>query len=254
MPSLDDALKSVHDIILNRFGEGGATPSGIAVAFELGTPLPLSALQNPSVPPTPSPARARELMSTLCNFVPNLHDMFCDRGLRTVDGQYELLLRGAQPLNTGELDVFSTIKSEALTKFADVLQSVEGPQQFHPVGPTPVNWYDPNVNDIWSHFHIANESGPTGELVDRPRQDGPAGGRNPQPQLTGTQTFQTDVIDASNHQPVLVEFWASWVGPCRMMQPKLEDALRAAKNAIRWIRVDVDVDDVKSFVAVRGLP
>src|SRR5215831_3768849 len=153
MPSLDDALKSIHDLILNRFGATGEAPAGVSVAFEFGTPIPLSAIQGPSDPPAPSPARAAELMSGMSNVVPELRDTFFERGVSTVDNQYELLLKGSQPVDASQLDVFGGIKSEALHKFEEVAQSVEGLHQFHPVTATPSNWYDPAVSENWSHFH-----------------------------------------------------------------------------------------------------
>jgi putative thioredoxin len=52
--------------------------------------------------------------------------------------------------------------------------------------------------------------------------------------------FMTDVIEASKSQPVIVDFWATWCGPCRQLTPALEKAVRAAKGAVKLVKIDVD--------------
>lgn len=53
-------------------------------------------------------------------------------------------------------------------------------------------------------------------------------------------SFAADVIEASRVQPVIVDFWASWCGPCRQLTPALEKAVRAAKGAVKLVKIDVD--------------
>ena len=52
--------------------------------------------------------------------------------------------------------------------------------------------------------------------------------------------FMADVVEASKSQPVLVDFWATWCGPCRTLTPMLEKAVRAAGGAVRLVKIDVD--------------
>lgn len=53
-------------------------------------------------------------------------------------------------------------------------------------------------------------------------------------------TFIADVVEASRHQPVLVDFWAPWCGPCRQLTPLLEKVVTAAKGAVKLVKINVD--------------
>jgi putative thioredoxin len=57
---------------------------------------------------------------------------------------------------------------------------------------------------------------------------------------TTTQTFVKDVIEESKHQPVLVDFWAEWCGPCKQLAPVLEKVVRAAKGKVKLVKMDID--------------
>jgi putative thioredoxin len=56
--------------------------------------------------------------------------------------------------------------------------------------------------------------------------------------------FMTDVIEASKAQPVIVDFWATWCGPCKQLTPALEKAVKAAKGAVKLVKIDIDRNPV----------
>ncbi|GAB0115222.1 tetratricopeptide repeat protein [Acidisoma sp. C75] len=59
--------------------------------------------------------------------------------------------------------------------------------------------------------------------------------------LDATQaTFMKEVIEASRRLPVIVDFWATWCGPCKTLTPALEKVVTAAGGRVRLVKVDID--------------
>ncbi|HEV3043417.1 MAG TPA: thioredoxin [Roseiarcus sp.] len=55
-----------------------------------------------------------------------------------------------------------------------------------------------------------------------------------------TASFREDVLTASTKQPVLVDFWAPWCGPCKQLAPVLEKAVAASGGKVRLVKMNID--------------
>ncbi|MFK7750944.1 MAG: thioredoxin [Sedimentitalea sp.] len=68
-------------------------------------------------------------------------------------------------------------------------------------------------------------------------------------------TFMVDVIEASNEGPIIVDFWAPWCGPCKTLGPLLEDAVTAAKGAVKMVKINVDeAQNIAGQLQIQSIP
>ncbi|WP_116133326.1 tetratricopeptide repeat protein [Tropicimonas sp. IMCC34043] len=72
----------------------------------------------------------------------------------------------------------------------------------------------------------------------------------------GTEaTFMADVVDGSQDLPVIVDFWATWCGPCKTLGPMLEKAVGDARGRVKMVKIDVDQNQrLAQMLVQQGLP
>lgn len=69
------------------------------------------------------------------------------------------------------------------------------------------------------------------------------------------RTFMQDVVEASREVPILVDFWATWCGPCKQLTPTLEKVVTAAAGRVRLVKIDIDKNQqLIAQLAQLGLP
>lgn len=71
--------------------------------------------------------------------------------------------------------------------------------------------------------------------------------------ITDDQHFKKEVLEAD--LPVLVDFWADWCNPCKVILPYVEAIAEQYKNQLHVVKVDIDkLSNIASEYAVRGIP
>ncbi|MEN3793111.1 thioredoxin [Fulvimarina sp. MAC3] len=72
---------------------------------------------------------------------------------------------------------------------------------------------------------------------------------------TTTQAFSDDVIKESRNQPVLVDFWAPWCGPCKQLTPVLERVVQAAGGKVKLVKMNIDEHpSIAGQLGVQSIP
>ena len=72
---------------------------------------------------------------------------------------------------------------------------------------------------------------------------------------TTTAAFRQDVLAESMKQPVLVDFWAPWCGPCKQLGPLIEKAVKAAKGRVKLVKMNIDEHpQVAGQLGVQSIP
>jgi putative thioredoxin len=72
---------------------------------------------------------------------------------------------------------------------------------------------------------------------------------------TTTATFRQDVISESTRQPVLVDFWAPWCGPCKQLAPVLEKVVQATKGKVKLVKMNIDEHpQIPGQLGIKSIP
>ena len=82
----------------------------------------------------------------------------------------------------------------------------------------------------------------------------PAGSSGAAKEVT-TTSFRQDVIAESARQPVLVDFWAPWCGPCKQLAPILEKAVAASQGKVKLVKMNIDDHpEIAGQLGIQSIP
>jgi putative thioredoxin len=72
---------------------------------------------------------------------------------------------------------------------------------------------------------------------------------------TTTRDFVKDVLEESKKQPVLVDFWATWCGPCKQLTPVLEKVVQSFKGKVKLVKMDIDKHpEIAGQLGIQSIP
>jgi putative thioredoxin len=93
------------------------------------------------------------------------------------------------------------------------------------------------------------------QMTGGPTASGPSAGREMTVRDISTAEFMSEVIEASNERPVLVDFWAPWCGPCKQLAPALERAVAAMRGAVKLVKMNIDDHpEVAGQMGIQSIP
>ena len=70
-----------------------------------------------------------------------------------------------------------------------------------------------------------------------------------------TENWERDVIERSHELPVVVDFWAAWCGPCRMLGPAIETEVAKREGKVELAKIDVDAEQtLAAQYRIQSLP